>query len=75
MRRTSIVLTIVLACGASTLGAQQADQQPPPVRASPPLPNRVNEVLPSWLRVRGEFRERFEGFTGGGFVERDEATA
>ena len=29
-----------------------------------PLPNRANEVLPSWLRVRGEFRERMEGFDG-----------
>jgi hypothetical protein len=35
----------------------------------PPIPNRVNTVLPSWLRVRGEFRERVEGFQGGGFVE------
>ena len=32
-----------------------------------PLPNRFNEVLPSWLRVRGEFRERMEGFDGLGF--------
>ena len=34
----------------------------------PPLPNRVNTVLPSWLRLRGEFRERFEGFDNGGFT-------
>lgn len=25
--------------------------------------------MPSWLRVRGEFRERFEGFSGSGFVD------
>lgn len=25
--------------------------------------------MPSWLRVRGEFRERVEGFSGAGFVE------
>lgn len=25
--------------------------------------------MPAWLRVRGEFRERVEGFDGGGFVE------
>jgi hypothetical protein len=35
----------------------------------PPLPNRFNNVLPSWLRVRGEFRERMEGFDGLGFTE------
>lgn len=38
-----------------------------PARA--PIPNRLNEVLPAWLRVRGEFRERVEGFDGGGFNE------
>lgn len=32
-----------------------------------PLPNRANEVMPKWLRVRGEFRERMEGFDGLGF--------
>jgi hypothetical protein len=32
-----------------------------------PVPNRVNDVLPVWLRVRGEFRERMEGFDGLGF--------
>jgi hypothetical protein len=37
--------------------------------ARPPVLNRANEALPSWLRVRGEFRERMEGFDGGGFVE------
>lgn len=35
----------------------------------PPLPNRFNEVLPPWLRVRGEFRERAEGFVNAGFVD------
>ena len=74
MRRTSIVLTIVLALGAPTIRAQQADQQSPPVRPSPPFPNRANEALPSWLRVRGEFRERFEGFSHGRFTpERDDS--
>jgi hypothetical protein len=36
-----------------------------PARA--PVPNRFNDVLPAWLRVRGEFRERMEGFDGLGF--------
>jgi hypothetical protein len=32
-----------------------------------PVFNRANEMLPPWLRVRGEFRERFEGFENLGF--------
>jgi hypothetical protein len=44
---------------------------PPPAFAQepprPPLLNRANEQLPGWLRVRGEFRERVEGFDGLGF--------
>ena len=48
-----------------------AAQPPPPSR--PPFPNRLNEVLPPWLRTRGEFRERVEGFANSGFVdERDD---
>ena len=32
--------------------------------------------MPSWLRVRGEFRERFEGFENSDFIEdRDDAYA
>ena len=45
--------------------SRQASQIQAPRKA--PLPNRVNEVLPSWLRVRGEFRERMEGVDGMGF--------
>jgi hypothetical protein len=42
----------------------------------PPFPNRANSVMPSWLRVRGEFRERVEGFENSGFVaDRDDAYA
>lgn len=32
------------------------------------MPNRFNEVLPAWLRVRAEFRERVEGFASLGFT-------
>jgi hypothetical protein len=47
--------------------------QPTP---KPPFPNRANTVLPAWLRVRGEFRERLEGFENSGFVpERDDSYA
>jgi hypothetical protein len=37
--------------------------------ASAPLPNRLNEVLPSWLRVRGEFRERVESIENIAYVD------
>jgi hypothetical protein len=49
--------------------AQTAQTQTPiaAAPARPPLPNRLNDALPSWLRVRGEFRERMEGFDGAGF--------
>jgi len=49
---------------------QPAAQTTPTAPATPPrlpLPNRLNTVLPAWLRVRGEFRERFEGFENLGF--------
>ena len=47
-----------------------AQLQPAP---RPPFPNRANSVMPSWLRVRGEFRERVEGFENCGFIdERDD---
>ena len=38
--------------------------------------NRANEVMPSWLRVRGEFRERVEGFESANFIDdRDDTYA
>jgi hypothetical protein len=50
-----------------------AQAQPAP---RPPFPNRANSVMPSWLRVRGEFRERVEGFENSGFVaDRDDSWA
>jgi hypothetical protein len=48
---------------------QPAVQGPAAAAPKPPIFNRANEPLPSWLRVRGEFRERMEGFDGSGFVE------
>jgi hypothetical protein len=38
-------------------------------RTQPPLPNRANELLPSWLHIRDEFRDRLEGLASSGFVE------
>lgn len=33
-----------------------------------PFPNRVNDQLPAWLRLRGEFRERIESVAGASFT-------
>src|SRR5688572_18061509 len=75
MRATSAFLFGLFMLGADTssLRAQQTSQQPAapitPTAPSAPFVNRANELMPSWLRVRGEFRERMEGFTGAGFTE------
>jgi len=34
---------------------------------SPSLSEKFNEKLPKWLRFSGEFRERYEGYSGGSF--------
>lgn len=52
-------------------GAEAAQTQtaPEPIaETTPPLPNRVNELLPDAIEVRGEFRNRMEGFSGAGFT-------
>jgi hypothetical protein len=58
---------------AQTATAQAAQTAAPasPLAPAPsvPVPNRLNNVMPSWLRLRGEFRERMEGFDGLGFNE------
>ncbi len=53
----------------AALAQQPAGPGPGPVTipVKPPVLNRANELLPSWFRVRGEFRERMEGFDGLGF--------
>jgi hypothetical protein len=61
---------------ASAPAAAQLQPSPAAPASRPPFPNRANAVLPSWLRVRGEFRERVEGFDNSGFVEdRDDSYA
>lgn len=49
--------------------AEQAKAVHVPPTARPPFPNRANEALPPWLRVRGEFRERVEGLVNAGFTD------
>ena len=52
------------------------NRHPTAIATAAPVFNRANELMPSWLRVRGEFRERFEGFENGNFIEgRDDAYA
>ena len=72
----ALLLTTSLSASAQNLTvAAPADAQPiqtpstvaPPGPPRAPLVNRANERLPQWLRVRGEFRERMEGFDGAGF--------
>jgi hypothetical protein len=57
--------------------AAQLQPSPPVLPApKPPFPNRANSVMPSWLRLRGEFRERVEGVENSGFVaDRDDTYA
>jgi hypothetical protein len=47
--------------------AQTPAPAPTSIPAKPPVLNRANELLPQWFRLRGEFRERMEGFDGLGF--------
>ena len=56
------------AISTTAAAAAQPPVRPPAQPSSrPPVVNRVNDVLPGWLRVRGEFRERMEGVDGAGF--------
>jgi hypothetical protein len=58
----------------TTAAPPAAAPQPQPPK--PPLFNRANQNLPQWLNVRGEFRERVEGFQNLGFTEgRDDGYA
>jgi hypothetical protein len=64
---TALPLLCLLAA-APTFAQDQAQASPAPPRPKPPVVNRLNEVLPAWLRVRAEQRSRFEGFDGAGFT-------
>ena len=54
---------------APAASQQTGAQGPAGMPGKPPIFNRANERLPSWFRLRGEFRERMEGFDGLGFNE------
>ncbi|MDO8794218.1 MAG: alginate export family protein [Vicinamibacterales bacterium] len=71
LRPVIVILIAALVGAASPARAQQGDPaaKQAPAAAKPPLPNRLNSVMPAWLRVRGEFRERVEGVSNAGFNE------
>jgi hypothetical protein len=64
------LIVFVSATHAASQPASSTSAQANAAVESVPLPNRLNQTLPAWLRVRAEFRERMEslesaGFTGG----------
>lgn len=68
LRAIRACLTVVSIAVPLNAAAQQPPAPAPPgVAAKPPVLNRANELLPQWFRLRGEFRERLEGFDGLGF--------
>jgi hypothetical protein len=52
---------------ADTQAQSSSSSQAPAPPTMAPWPNRLNTELPSWLRMRGEFRERLEQADGIGF--------
>ena len=71
---------ILAVIGLPLHGEAQTPTTQPEQRAAPaaplppgPMPLGVGGQLASWLQVRGEFRTRIEGFSGGGFGESEDA--
>lgn len=76
----SMPLACTLTLSLGVVSAVPAQPAPPtdsavqrqPAPASAPVEaarsDRINAYLPAWLRIRGEFRERMEGFQGAGFT-------
>ena len=67
-----LVFPLLTAAQQAPVAATPPPQPPPTV----PVFNRANQKVPQWLRVRGEFRERVEGFQNLGFIDgRDDGYA
>jgi hypothetical protein len=66
----AISFAILINAAAATAAAQTAGTaaQASVAADSVPFPNRLNNALPSWLRVRAEFRERIETVESAGFT-------
>src|SRR5712692_1152948 len=79
--RVFMILGLARVAGAQTpdpVDTRSASviSQPPPVTVKStrgPAPLGVDGQLTPWLQVRGEFRARVEGFTGGGFADNSDA--
>ncbi|MGE0393570.1 MAG: alginate export family protein [Vicinamibacterales bacterium] len=59
---------------SSTAAQTPATGGKPPAAPAVPVFNRVNQALPSWLRLRGEFRERMEGLNNFAFTDGRDTT-
>jgi hypothetical protein len=72
LRSSFVVSTCAFVLGGiARIAAAQQPSSPPPSAApapSAPAPLGPGGQLTPWLQVRGEFRTRIEGFTGGGFT-------
>ena len=67
LRQVAKFAMLGVLCGLPASVEAQAQVEPPPV------PLGLNGQLKPWLHVRGEFRSRIEGFTGGGFADTEDA--
>ncbi len=65
-----VLVRLTSASGVAAQSAAPAAQTSVATSPSPtvPVPNRLNRVLPPWVRLRAEFRERLEGVDNAGFV-------
>jgi hypothetical protein len=70
------VAAVVIALSVPAFAQQSSQQQtqqaqtPLPIQSAAPgpIPLGVNGDLTPWLQVRGEYRTRIEGFSGGGYT-------
>jgi len=70
----ALALSSALFADPALVAAQSASPAPqtvavPAPATAVPVPNRLNRVLPPWIRLRAEFRERMEGMDNSGFVD------
>lgn len=63
-RAYAVPLCVLALAAASRIAAAQ----PPATTPTTPAPLGLNGQFTPWLQIRGEFRTRIEGFTGGGFA-------
>jgi hypothetical protein len=58
-------IVALLLAAVAPMAAQSPTPEPP--RADFSAATEINRNLPKWLQFSGEYRARFEGYTGGGF--------